>query len=198
MNGMKIVGTVLAVSLMIFIIAPIASAQTYVGILQNQWFKVTLGVKGYQIGADAETVLGKGSGSAHVYFWMDYDDIGGSYTIVTCMEDDINDGVWYQRMMLAPLSVDNIYGATYPQIWDFHGNPIQFYSGAATYNLYPIFYTKITAEGATLKNATISNVACAAYVDLGGGESGIGSCTLKGSLVPADKVATAVPSLCRK
>ena len=193
MNGMKILGTVLAVSLMIFVIAPVASAQTYAGILDGQWFKVNLSLKGYMI--SGETVLGKRSGSAHAYLYMSYGASG--YTITTCMQDDVNDNIWYLWTALTPLPIANIYGATYPQVWEFDANYLQFYNGADTFNVYPTFYTKITADGGTLKNATISNVTCALYADLGSGEYGTGSCTIKGPLVPAAKVATTVPAACR-
>jgi len=196
MNGMKILGTVLGVSLMIFVMAPTASAQTYAGILDGQWFKLNLSMKGYQIKADGETVSGKGAGSTHAYLYMSYNVIDQSYTIMTCMQDDVTDNVWYTRTG-APISINEIYGATYPQVWDFQGTPLQFFNGADTFNAYPTFYTKVTADGATLKNATISNVACSLYVDLGGGEYGTGSCTLKGSLVPAAKVPTSVPGGCQ-
>ena len=193
MNGMKILGTVLAVSLIIFVIAPVASAQTYASILDGQWFKVNLSLKGYMI--SGETVLGKRSGSAHAYLYMSYGASG--YTITTCMQDDVNDNIWYLWTALTPLPIANIYGATYPQVWDFQDNPLQLYNGYETYNTYLTFYTKITADGGTLKNATISNVACAVYSDLGGGQYGTGSCSIKGSLVPGAKVGTAVPPQCR-
>jgi len=193
MNGMKILGMVLAVSLMIFVIAPVASAQTYAGILDGQWFKVNLSLKGYAI--SGETVLGKSSGSTHAYLYMSYGASG--YTITTCIQDDDNDNIWHLWTAPTPLPVANIYGATYPQVWEFDANYLQFYNGGDTFRLYPTFYTKITADGGTLKNATISNVACALYADLAGGEYGTGSCTIKGSLVPAAKVATAVPAACR-
>ena len=201
MNGKKSFGMVLAVSLMIFVIAPIVSAQQYPGILQDQYFKVNLSVKGYEIAADGETVLGKGAGSLHAYLYMVYSATDQWYTIVTCTKDDINDNIWYQRMAPVPyIPMANIYGATYPQVWEFDANYLQFYNGADTFNVYPTFYTKITpdkADPAKLKNATISNVACAIYVQLGGGEYGTGSCTLNGSLVPAAKVATSVPAGCQ-
>lgn len=196
MNGTKILGTLLAVALMIFVVASTASAQVYAGILNGQWFKLNLSMKGYRMGTDGETVLGKGSGAAHAYLYVQYNDSDQWYTLVTCMQDDVNDNVWYQRMMGAPIPIANIYGATYPQVWDFQSNPLQFYNGADTFSAYLTFYTKITAEGSTLKNATISSVACALYVDFAGGEYGIGSCTIKGPLVPTAKVGTTVPAAC--
>lgn len=196
MNGMKILGTVLAVALMIFVIAPMASAQQYVGILNNQWFKVNLSMKGYEIAADGETVGGKDSGSAHVYLLMQYNDISQSYRIAACMQDDVNDNIWRYRIGPSPIPIANIYGLTYPQVWEFQNNYLWFYNGADNFYVYPTFYTKITADGSNLNKATISNVACTIYVDFGDGGYGTGSCTLKGSLVPQAKVATTVPAGC--
>jgi hypothetical protein len=197
MNGTRILGTVLAVVIMIFVIAPTASAQTYAGILDGQWFKLNLSMKGYQIKADGETVSGKGAGSTHAYLYMSYG--GSGYTITTCMQDDVTDGIWYKNTG-APIPIANIYGSTYPQVWDFQGNPLQFFNGADTFSAYLTFDTKITpdkADPAKLKSATIGNVACALYADLAGGEYGCGSCTIKGSLIPAAKVPTTVPAACQ-
>ena len=194
MNGMKILGTVLAVALMIFVVAPIASAQPYDGILHDKWFKVNLSLKGYVM--SGETVLGKGSGSAHAYLHMVYDGTKQWYTITTCMQDMNNDTIWYKNTG-APISIDNIYGATYPEVWEFDANNLQFDSGENTYYVYPTFYTKITpdkANPAKLTNATISNVGCMVYVDIGTGQYGTGSCTIKGTLIPAAKVPTTVPA----
>jgi hypothetical protein len=194
MNGMKILGTVLVVSLMIFVMASIASAQPYDGILHNQWFKLTLSMKGYEVDSDGETVMGKGGGSTHAYLYMSY--TGTGYTITTCMQDMDNDDIWNQWTAPAPIPIDNIYGATYPQVWDFQANNLEFDGGKNTYSVYPTFYTKITADKADpakLKNATISNVSCAVYVDMVSGGYGCGSCTIKGSLIPAAKVPTTVP-----
>jgi len=179
MNGTKIIGMVLAVVLVAFVFASVALAQTNAGILNGQWFKLSLSMKGYVI--DGETVLGKGSGSAHAYLYMVYDGTKQWYTITTCMQDDNIDNIWYKNTG-APISTDNIYGATYPEVWEFDANNLQFDGGFAnggnTYYVYPTFYTKITpdkANPAKLTNATISNVGCMVYVDIGTGGYGTGS-----------------------
>jgi len=194
MNGMKILGTVLAVALMLFVVAPIASAQPYDGILHDKWFKVNLSLKGYVM--SGETVLGKGSGSAHAYLHMVYDGTKQWYTITTCMQDDHIDTTWYKNTGAA-IPMAQIYGSTYPQVWEFDSNYLQFYNGGDTFLLYPTFYTKITADGSTLKSATISNVSCAVYAYMAGGDYGCGSCSLKGSLVPVDKVPADALATCQ-
>ncbi len=192
-----ILGIVLAVAMMIFVMPPIALAQQYAGILNGQWFKVNLSVKGYTIGADGETVLGKGAGSLHAYLHFAYDNLATSYSIITCMEDDIKGNGWHKGNSSGPISIANIYGASYPQVWDLQGISLSFSDGVTSFDIYPTFYTKITADGGTLKNASISNVACAVYADLGGVGYGTGSCTIKGSLVLPGKVATTVPAACQ-
>ena len=204
MNRTKIFGTVLAV-LAVFMITSIASAQQYAGILHDQWFNVNLSLKGYTIADDGETVLGKGAGSKKAYLHFSYNGPDTSYTITTCMQDDLNDNIWYTRQSAA-ISIDDIYGAVYPQVWDLGGTSLfgtrlRFFDGVSTFDVYPTFYTKVTADkanAATLKNATISNVICSLYAELEGGEYGTGSCILNGPLVPAAKVTTKVPLLCRE
>src|SRR5512137_2000605 len=95
MNGTKIVGTVCAVALVIFIIAPIASAQHYYGILDGQWFKVNISAKGYRISAsDYKTVLGKEAGSLSAYLLFDLE--GGMYRITTCTQNDVYPDQWHK------------------------------------------------------------------------------------------------------
>jgi hypothetical protein len=201
MNGTKIFRTVFAVALVVFIIPPIASAQQYADILDGKWFKAKLSVKGYAIAppppdGDGETVLGKGSGASTaggLYLHMSYDIAG--YTVTTCMRDDRNYNVWHKNTS-APISTADIYGATYPQVWDFKGIPLVFYDGITVVSVYPTLYTKITAEGSNVKSVSISNVSCSFSTEEVHYQYGKGSCKLTGSLIPADKVATTVPVGC--
>jgi hypothetical protein len=187
---------VLAVALTVFVITPIASAQQLVDILHDQWFKIKGTTKGYAIsGLDDETVLGKGSGSDHTYLYMAYDGISGTYTLTTCVQDDLNLSIWHKTVN-APISIANIYGAIYPQIWDFGGTPIDIFYGLSTLSVYATFYTKITADGGVLKKATLSTVSCANYEDFDTGEYALGSCKFSGTLIPAAKVLTQVPAAC--
>jgi hypothetical protein len=197
MNETRMYVAVLAVVLAAFVFTSNASAQTYAGILDGQWFKVNLSVKGYTIAADGETVLGKGAGSLHAYLHFAYDEPTTSYTITTCMEDDIKGNGWHKGNSSGPIPIANIYGATYPQVWDLQGISLSFSNGVSSFDIYPTFYTKITADSGTLKNASISNVACTLYAGLEGGEYGTGSCTVKGPLVPTAKVAKTIPLACQ-
>ena len=204
MKQTRILGTVIAVALMLFGIAPVASPQTNVDILDGQWFKVKLSLKGYRIADDNETVLGKGAGSASAYLYFAYtEDIenhdASTYTITTCMQDDLDDNIWHKNAS-DPIPIDRIYGATYPEVWLLSTQIfLIFQNGISDYAILPIFYTKITADKAnpaTLKNATISNVECMFEASLPDADFGYGSCSLSGRLIPAAKVATKVPAAC--
>jgi hypothetical protein len=198
MKGTKIVGMVLAVAVMIFVIAPIASAQS--NILNGQWFKIKLGLKGYRI-ADDGTVIGKGSGSKAAYLYFAYSDAGGAhYTITTCTAGDLDD-VWRGSGVDAVIYLDeSIYGATYPQVWEFADIPLVFYDRSSIFRAYPTIYTKITTKDGTLKSASISNVACVLSADLLDDEEATyaaGSCSISGSLVSEANVAKGkVPADC--
>jgi hypothetical protein len=202
MNGTKFFGSVLAVLVMVFMFAPIASAQQYAGILDGQWFKVNLSVKGYKISdSDGETVLGKGAGSIPVYLYFDWTDLGSTstYTITTCMENDMSGLGWYKRTS-ATIPIENVYGAVYPQVWELGGTYLEFYNGVDTFYAYPTFYTKITADkknAASLKNASISNVVCTLSADIVSEDMyATGSCALNGPLIFAANVAKKVPAAC--
>jgi len=200
MKAAKILGMVLAAAVMIFMITPIASAQTTPDILDGQWFKIKLGIKGYKVVTGTDTVLGKGSGSMAAYLHFDYNATPpASYTVYTCTQDDLNPTTYHLNLAGTTILLDDIYGATYPQVWDFGGNPLVFDNGSGLFSAYPTFYTKITADGATLKNASISNVACSLYADLTDDDQGAdyatGSCSISGPRADVTKVPSG-PSGC--
>ena len=196
MNRTRMCVTVLAVVLVAFVFASSASAQTNASILDGQWFKLKGSMTGYTLGDDDETVLGKGGGPAPItYLLFSYDGSTG-YTLTTCVQDDFIPDSWHKTDS-APLSTDNIYGATYPQIWEFGGIPIVLFDGYSTVSLYTTLYITITAEGAFLNKAKIKSLTCGVSADIEGNYA-VGSCKLTGSLIPAAKVLTTVPALCRQ
>jgi hypothetical protein len=195
MKGTKIVGPVLAVAVLVFMIAPLASAQSNANILNGEWFKIKLGVKGYRTSGD--TVLGKGSGSLNAYLHFDHSaGSPGSYTVYTCTQNDLNPATYSLNLVGSVISLNDIYGETYPQVWDFGGTPLVFDNGAGEFSAYPTLYTKISTTNGALKSAGISNVACSLYADLRDDDQGAdyatGSCSIAGPRVTADKV----PSQC--
>jgi hypothetical protein len=194
MKRARILGTVAAVGLAVLLSGGAAWAQVNVGILNGQWFKVKATVSGYEI--DGETVLENISGGGTVYLYLAYDSKDGEYQLTTCTQDDDNPGLWYKRSGHF-LGAEDIYGAVYPEVWDFGGNPLLFFNGYSTYNFYPTFYVKFSASGPTLTKATLSTVSCAVWSDLDNGNYFTGSCKLSGSTIAASKVSTQVPGGCK-
>jgi hypothetical protein len=198
MKGTKILGTVLVLAVLIVMAAPVAFAQTHAGILDGQWFKIKLGVKGYRIAGD--TVLGKGSGSVTSYLFFSYNGVDG-YTIATCTQDDLNSTDYHPILIVDAILTEDIYGEAYPQVWEFGGTPLEFDNGASVFYAYPTLYTKITADGATLKNASISNVACILSAKLSDDDAGAnyaaGSCSISGPVILPANVANKVPLECQ-
>jgi hypothetical protein len=197
MKSVKIFGIMLGVAVMVFVIAPVASAQTIPGILHDTWFKLNVNMKGYSLAGD--TVEGKGGGSTKAYLHMAFDSINNVYTIQTCTEPDMMPNPW----VLGPpaiISTDNIYGAIYPEIWDVAPTPIVFDNGPSTFDAYATLFTKITANGATLNKASISTISCALYAFENPSPTitGIGSCKITGSNIKPDKVTSTVPLECRQ
>ena len=94
------------------------------------------------------------------------------------------------------ISTGSIYGAVYPQIWDFQDTPIVLNDGYSTFSIYPTLDMKITVNGPNLKKATISTLSCGTRADKEG-DNAIGSCKLTGSLIPEATVATKVPAGCQ-
>jgi hypothetical protein len=188
---------VLGIALLMFVIAPLASAQTIPGILHDTWFKLSVSMKGYGLAGD--TVEGKGGGSTKAYLHMVFDAGTNEYTIQTCVEPDTMPNPWVLGP-LATISTDNIYGATYPEIWDVAPTPIVFDNSVSEYHAYATLFAKITANGATLSKASISTISCALYVFENSSPTltGIGSCKIAGSNVKPDKVASTVPLECRQ
>jgi hypothetical protein len=191
MKSTKVFGIVLGVVVMVFVVAPVASAQTSWAILDDAWFMVKLSLKGYLVDTDDETIVGKGSGGNSAYLLM----ISGAdnYTLTTCMEDDNNTGNWIKGTTSGgPIGIGSIYGATYPELWDFAGNALEFHNGDANFSFYPTLYIKVTPDGTTLKKAKISTVYCGLYAEFVSGEnagrSAFGSCKISGSTIPMAKV----------
>jgi hypothetical protein len=195
MKSTKVFGIVLAVVVMVFVVAPVASAQTSWAILDDYWFKLKISMKGYDVSADGETIMGQGGGGGTAYLLMV--SATNEYTITTCTEDDTSPGNWIKGYVQAPISTDNIYGATYPELWDFGGTALEFHNGNATYYVYPTLFIKVSTDGGNLKKAKISTVSCGLFVSDNGGEKGFGSCKISGSSIPMDKVASTVPPGCQ-
>lgn len=198
MKAIKMFGMAFAIVALIFVIVPSVSAQTTPDILDNTWFKVSASMKGYML--DGNTVDGKGAGSSKAYLYFAYDDAIGSeggYNVTTCAEPDVAPNP-YVKGAPAQIPVEQIFGQTYPEIWNFGTIPIIFDNGGSTtFKAYPILTTKIVTGDAGPKKATLGTASCLLYEFNGSDELvGIGSCKLTGSFIKPEKVASKVPAEC--
>jgi hypothetical protein len=197
MKGIKLFGMLFVILALAFMIAPSVPAQTTPEILDDTWFKVKASLKGYSL--DGDTVEGKGAGSTKAFLYFAYDGtIGtGVYNVTTCTEPDVAPNPY---VVAAPVQipVEQIFGETYPAIWNFASTPIVFDNGVDTFDAHAILTTKITTSVTGLKTATIGTSSCLLYnFDSLDALIGIGSCKITGPLVKQDQVTSKVPAECR-
>ncbi len=198
MKAIKMLGMVFVIMTLMFVIIPSASAQTTPEILHDTWFKVSTSIKGYQLAGD--TVGNRGGGSTKAYLYFNYDDTVGNgiYNVTTCTEPDMAPNPYVVGAAPAQIPVEQIFGEIYPEIWNFASTPILFDNGVDTFDAYAILTTKIKADGAGLKKATIGTSSCLLYRFNGLAElTGIGSCKITGSFIKPEQVETKVPAECR-
>jgi len=189
MKGNKIFGMALGVVFLVFLITPVPPAQGLDQILNGVWFKLKASYKGYELNYNDNSVVGPSSGGGTVYVKMRYDS--GSYWLNTCTQDYNNPSLWHVAYPDHPIYSDGIYGDL--EIWDFYGDSwIKFDNGYATFYTDALgFSAKITTTGSTLKKASITSFDCTIWGDLGGKHAVLGSCSLSGSNVAAEKVPAA-------
>jgi hypothetical protein len=151
--------------------------------------KIKASLKGYEL--DGKNIVAPISGGSTSYLKMSYDGAeGGSYTVRTCSQDDFNPGIWHVVVSTEPIFMENIYGANL-EIWDFGGNPIRFYDGYSTFDVYLSLTTKITVDGPNLKKASVKGMSCGVWGELDNGHNVLGSCKLSGARLAADKAPVA-------
>jgi len=179
MKSVKIGIIVLGIALFVFMVAPIASAQTAI---TDQWFKGKATIKGFDI--SGENIVGKAKGGGTVYAHI----VAGvdEYTVTTCVEDFNVDDTWYtiDNTILA----SNIYGTIDDgEIWDFFASSDGLQAnvgGADNFYFYPMFQVKYSKKAVSFKS-----FACGFY-----NNSEIpwqlGSCTMSLKSVDIENVPT--------
>jgi hypothetical protein len=182
MKTTRIVLMVLGIALLMFVIAPVASAQPAIAGL---WYKGTASLKGYEIGSQTN-ILGKDSGKGSVYVNIVADT--GAYTVTTCLEDMETDNVWH--LSSSSIAEGDIYGVMADgetMIWDFFNNSVMLFDvgGAGPYVLYPMFTVKIKGSSVSFKS-----FACAGYNDTPAVGFGLGACTVSFKSIDPLKVPT--------
>ena len=176
---------VLGIALLMFVIAPYASAQPAIA---GVWYKGTVSLKGHEIGSQTN-IEGKDSGKGKMYVNI----LRGvdEYTVTTCVEDTRIDDVWNRTT--TAIADDYVYGVMdegETMIWDFFGDDVPMVfnydstSGPAV--IYPMFTVKIKSSSVSFKS-----FACAGYeYSTGPFPFSLGSCKVSFKSIDALKVPT--------
>jgi hypothetical protein len=173
---------VLGIALLMFVIAPVASAQPAIAGL---WYKGSASLKGYEIASPIE-VVGKDSGKGSMYVNIVADT--GIYTVTTCLEDLITDDLWH--LASTTINENNTYGVMAEgetMVWDFlQGLPMIFdVGGDGPYSLFPMFTVKIAKSSVSFKS-----FACVGYNQTSSTSFGLGACTVSFKSTDPLKVPT--------
>lgn len=147
MKNARVVFIVFGIVLLMFVIAPYASAQ-------GVWFKGKGSMKGYEIDG-AHAIVGKAGGSSNIYVNIVDDTLNNQYVVTTCIEDDVVKGVWH-LWVPTTIPTSSVYGdPNTAMIWDFaDASEMDFYKNIFT---LPIFYVKIKGS---LANANFKSFSC--------------------------------------
>jgi hypothetical protein len=150
MKALRISTIILGLAIIVFMIAPIASAQTPI---TDEWFKGRVTIKGFEID-DGGNIVGRASGGGTVYAHIAADVEG--YTVTTCAEDFDADDTWHT--VSNTISTAQIYGSLASgEIWDFFygANGLQFdVGGIDNIYLWPMFQVKYTPKSVSFKSFT--------------------------------------------
>jgi len=171
---------VLGIALLMFVIAPVASAQ-----ISGEWFKGSVSLKGYVVDDINSDVEGKDSGKGTVYVNI----VGGTgeYTVTACLEDRDTDNVWNLGDP-SIISTGDIF--TDPsnkyQIWDFFNDSVMNFPGPAL--IYPMFKVTFNKPLPAATTASFKSFACAGYDVTSGPLYSLGSCSISFKNIDAAKV----------
>ena len=179
---------VLATALLIFAIAPYASAQPAISGL---WYKGSVSAKGYDYSQGGSVSSSSGKGTMYVNIVT---AIGG-YDVITCIEDMVTDDVYHRSTSFIP--EDDIRGVIADgstMIWDFNNSSAMVFDvGAAggNYVTYPIFTVKIKGSSVSFKSFACLSYDRTSIPD----EIGFGSCKVSFKSIDPLKVPTG-PNRC--
>jgi hypothetical protein len=167
---------VLGIAFLMFVIAPVASAQ-----VTGEWFKGKASLKGYEISGTG-AIVGKASGSATIYVNIVDSISTDSYTVTTCIPDRELKDVW---LLGTPntISKDDIYGdINTNMVWDFTKSVLQLPGPIYT---TPMFYVKFNGS---LTKANFKSFACELRDDSEPPSFQLGSCSISFKNLDAAKV----------
>ncbi len=175
MKNARVVFIVFGIVLLIFVIAPYASAQ-------GVWFKGKASMKGYEV-SDTGTIVGKANGNSTIYVNM-VDNVD-QYNVTTCIEDSEAKGVWHLGTPSA-ISKVKIYGdPNSAMIWDFAKDTVMnFFPNV---NGFAMFYVKTKG---TLQDANFKSFSCNMWDNSNLPAFYLGSCGISFKGIDAAEVPT--------
>jgi hypothetical protein len=149
MRNARAVFIVFGIVVLMFVIAPYASAQ-------GVWFKGKASLKGYEV-SGTNVIVGKVGGSSNIYVNIVDDTQNSQYVVTTCIEDRDVKRVWH-LWGSTTLSKSSVYGdPNTVMIWDFpDSSELDFYRNIFT---FPMFYVKVNGS---LTNANFKSFSCIA------------------------------------
>lgn len=178
MKAARIGCMVLGIALLMFVIAPIASAQ--IG-----WYQGKVSVKGNEI---IMSSFDKVSGGAKIFIRINIDAADEGYEVWTCVQGDV-DTSWFGTWSYIPYV--NVYTDQGSEIWDFSVDNLFINRGAGPLVISkPIF----TAKYSGTDKVSFKSFGCI-FRDTTEALS-LGSCTINFKSIPLDKVIDKVPTDC--
>jgi len=181
MNVSRIGFMVLGIAVLMFVIAPYASAQAIEGV----WFKGKVSLKGYEIADIDGTVVGKDSGKGTIYVNIVHDtDV---ITVTTCTEDRVTDNQWHLADPTVVSPIDQIFrGEKNMQIWDLSfPSGMSFYPDAFAQALFKVQMND-SFDAAT--KISFTSFACIAYDNSSSNSFSLGSCSISFNNIDSLKV----------
>ncbi len=172
----KIVCMTVCIALLVFLVAPIASAQS----LDNQWFAITFKAKGLLYNPDNDQVVPV-SHSAVAYLYMNWDLVGRNYDYTIYSSTG---SAWTGQAHTDQF----VYGSNEEVMPDWGGS-IRINSPSNTLIVNANISFKIKKDsGGLFKSASLSSLSCSAVENYGSGERFFGGCTMKGKRIDPSKL----------
>ena len=175
-NG-RVIFIVLGIALLMFVIAPYASAQSITG-----WYQGRASMRGYEVSGTG-TIMGTAGGSAPIYVNIADDTLSSQYVVTTCIEDSDVKGVWHSSVP-SVIPKSSVYGdPNTAMIWDFaNASGLDFYQNILT---FPMFYVRINKL-----STNFNSFSCGIWDDSNSPNFQLGSCTITFRSLDPAKVPT--------
>jgi len=169
---------VLGIALLMFVIAPVASAQ-------EGWYQGKVSVKGNEILASG---FDKVSGGGKIFVRILVDDVNTEFDVYACVQGDTD---WFGVWNYIPYA--NVYTDQSSEIWNLStSNFVIDYGLGPNVVSKPMFNVKYSGTD----KVDFKSFGCI-YTDTSEAPAlSLGSCTISFKRIPTDKVADKVPPDC--